>query len=284
MEINSSSTIHKVNKGGMGLHTPIFCYFHVDLNEGDKFIEHYNLKFSKSDTVLHEFTHFKWHGFHRASESYILHLEFLSGSMAIAIFSKRPVKMFTTKFMIFNMILTDEECQDRMSITMLHSNYGHVGRNVEVTTTMIYQGLDLVECHIPAKETVPNILVYNSIESADLLDIINRSYQPEKIADFVEMEDIINALIFCFRLDLGHRDEGHVVKYFPFTTAFGDLQFIMTNYNLHNEFNIARLASTFGKYCKKTPYEESKAYKEFIIYAPEPHYLIAILQSRVSWV
>lgn len=284
MEINGGGAIHKVNKGGMGLHTPIFCYFHVDLNEGDKFIETFNLKFSKTDAVLHEFTHFKWHGFNKASDSYILHLEFHSGTMAIAVFSKKPIKMFTSRFIVFNMILTEEESQDRISFIMLHSNYANVHRDVEITTTMIYQGLDLVECHIPAKETSPNILIYNSIESADLLDIINRSYQPEKIADFTEIEDIINALIFCFRLDLGHRDEGHVVKYFPFTTSFGDLQFIMTNYNLQNEFNIARLASTFGKYCKMVSYEEAKAYKEFIIYAPEPHYLIAILRSRVSWV
>lgn len=149
---------------------------------------------------------------------------------------------------------------------------------------MVYQGMDFIECFVPSGKNSPKILMYGMMESGDLLDIINRSYQPGKIADFSEVEKIINALIFCFRLDLGHRDEGHIVKYSPFSTCFGDLQFIMTNYNLQNDFNIGELASTFGKYCKRNLHGVDIAYEEYVIYAPEPHFLIAILRSRVSWV
>jgi len=283
METSSQTLMPKATKGGSGLHTTMFCYFHIDLQDGDTFIKENDLKFSPSDTVLHEYTHFKWHGYDSKSDSYVLHLEFSSGNHALTVFSRRPIKMFRTRFITLNMFLTEEESQDRISFAMINMYYANVSSDVKFTTTMIYQGLDLVECFIPGGTTAPKILIYGSIESADLMDVINRSYQAEKIADCIEVQRIINALIFAFRLDLGHREADSVVKYYPFTTCFVDLQYIMTNYHLEDNFNIAELASTFGKYCKHVSYVENQEHKEYVLYSPEPHYLIAMLRSRVSW-
>jgi len=288
MEIKSdlsfSSTLNqsKLTKGGMRLYQILFCYLELTYEESQTFVLENGLKFDINDVCLSEYNHFKWHGYHRETDSSILHYDFKTNGHIIQAFANKPLKGVKSPFFCLNIPIYEDDIHTKEIISLVYSYFGHLKESPHLLNTMIYPGMDMIEFKFTSQSRAPSMLEYASLSNEVVKDMILYCYQPEKVINCAELDKLMYAIDFCIRYDLGHRDDGD--RYYPSTLSFGDLRFVITRGAAGKEEEITKLASTFAKYCKDLKHQKDWSHTEFVMYTPEPIFLCTFLASRVKWV